>query len=118
MPERSKEHKREWACRVEITRASRPAIEIAGRGVDALQALVNAFAAARHALKDDLRELTWLGDPGHIGIPRIVPDDDPDFLELFEHLLLAERCRVLLAGKRVAREAGRLSRGRARRTSR
>lgn len=99
MPCRVERRKSEWACRVEIARTSQEPTHTFGRGIDALQALVNALSAVRHALRNELGTLTWLGVPGEIGVPRMVPDEDPDFLALFEHLLLAERYRVVLAKK-------------------
>jgi hypothetical protein len=63
----------EWECTYHIiglgrTRAGR------GRGSDGLQALQSALLDARRALEPFAARLTWLGEPGELGLPLPVPD--------------------------------------------
>src|SRR5450631_1360228 len=69
-----------WVCRVEITRGGVSLGPVEARGVDSLQALIVGMAAIRYTLKTQLEKLAWLGDPGEIGLPLIIQEDDQDFV--------------------------------------
>ena len=61
-----------WRCEFELRGAVNETEH--GSGVDALQALVNAFQGVRKYLDDSGLSLTWAGgEPGDHGVPRIVP---------------------------------------------
>lgn len=91
----------DWECRIEIDREGGAPILRAGHGVDSLQALIQGIQAIRFSLDGKGRNLTWLrGARGHVGLPLMIEDHDPDFVTLVEHLLEAEYCRQLMAAKR------------------
>jgi hypothetical protein len=84
-----------------------------GRGIDSLQALFVALGGVRNALGERMKSLTWLGEPREIGFPKMIQDDDPDFLTLIDHLLEVEYSRQLLTAKRQqALRSGKSSRRR------
>jgi hypothetical protein len=63
----------DWRCPFRL----RGALDIddAGHGVDSLQALLNATQGARKYLDGSGLVLTWAGgEPGVLGIPRVVPE--------------------------------------------
>jgi hypothetical protein len=63
----------EWACTYRITGLGRAR---AGRvaGEDGFQAIQLAFAAVRRELEPFGPRLTWIGEPGELGLPAMVPD--------------------------------------------
>jgi hypothetical protein len=91
--------KHEWACTVEICRDGEVKT-FTGRGVDSLQALLSAVSGLRNVLKPEISRLTWLGAPGEVGLPRLIAEEDSDYLALIDHLIAAEQCREILAAKR------------------
>lgn len=63
----------DWICPVHIEGIDE-SLQQCGRGIDSMQALINAFEAARHALDGSGLSLTWEGgEPGDHGFPRVVP---------------------------------------------
>lgn len=63
----------DWICPVHVDGIGDVAQQ-SGRGVDALQALLNAAEAARYVIDQSGLLLTWEGgEPGDAGLPRIVP---------------------------------------------
>lgn len=92
----------EWACPVKIRAARQPdRVLLTGRGVDSFQALVMALVGLRKALKDEADGLVWLGEPGEIGVPLVVPDHDQMFLSVVDALVQTEYARRALTLKQV-----------------
>lgn len=65
--------KDDWECAYHITGLGRTRGG-RGRGSDGLQALQSALLDARQALEPFAARLTWLGEPGELGLPAPVPD--------------------------------------------
>lgn len=63
----------EWECAYHITGLGRTRAG-RGRGSDGLQALQSALLDVRRALEPFAARLTWLGEPGELGLPLPVPD--------------------------------------------
>ncbi len=96
----------EWACPIGIRIGRQaPRIVVTGRGVDALQALLVALGAARKKLGDEANGLVWLGEPGALGLPMVLLDDDSDFLNIVEALVEAEYARRAFNLKRPMRRS-------------
>jgi hypothetical protein len=86
----------DWECSFEVDGKG-----LSGRGVDSLQALVEALRGIKHVLDHDDTKLTWLsGKPKDTGIPRVLPYDDPDFAELLGALVDAEMQRRYVYAER------------------
>jgi hypothetical protein len=99
-PAREQADQEEWSCRIEVRLIAAEPLVVMGRGIDSLQALFTALGGVRNALGERLKNITWLGEPRGIGFPKMIQDDDPDFLTLIDHLLEAEYSRQLLTSKR------------------
>lgn len=81
----------EWACSVGVRIARQPERVLStGRGVDSLQALVMALVGLRKALQEEADGLVWLGEPGEIGVPLVVAEHDPTFLNVIDALVQTE----------------------------
>src|SRR5580765_7090720 len=69
----------EWACPVEFTGLAEIG-QIAGRGVDSCQALLNAFDGIHYTLAQSGLRFTWSALENETGFPRSVPYGfGPDF---------------------------------------
>jgi len=63
----------DWVCPVQVQGVSESQ-QLNGYGVDAVQALMNALEAARYIFDQSDLTLTWPGgEPGDVGIPRLIP---------------------------------------------
>lgn len=62
----------DWACAFTTDKAS-PECTRQAYGVDEFQALLLAIEGLHMALSRDHRRLTWLGEPGDTGVPRLSP---------------------------------------------
>jgi len=89
----------DWSCRFEIRKNLGESLSSVGHGVDSLQALLTALSGLRQIMKNEGNRLTWLRQPGEIGLPIIIAEDDRDLAALLEHLVEAEYCRQVLAAK-------------------
>ena len=86
----------DWSCAFEVSTAE-GSKEHRGRGVDSLQALVEALRGIKYVLDQGHTDLTWLsGKPKDTGMPQLLPYDDPDFAELLRLLVDAEMQRRYL----------------------
>jgi len=62
----------EWACPVEFTGLGETR-QIAGRGVDSCQALIDALQGVHHTLGRSGARFSWAGIADETGFPRSVP---------------------------------------------
>jgi hypothetical protein len=62
----------EWACPVEFTGLGKTR-QIAGRGVDSCQALIDALQGVHHTLRRSGVRLSWTGIADETGFPQSVP---------------------------------------------
>ena len=92
----------DWVCTIsERVGRQAPRAIVNARGIDSVQALLVAFIALRKVLAKDDHKLTWLGEPGALGLPLVTLDDDPDFLNIIEALIESEYARRSFALKRM-----------------
>jgi hypothetical protein len=65
----------DWGCSLQITGLNsswrRPRYVF---GIDGLQALHLAIKCAAAVLESSAQELAWLGEKGHLGMPKFLPD--------------------------------------------
>jgi hypothetical protein len=64
----------DWGCALQITGLNswrRPRYVF---GIDGLQALHLAIKCAAAVLESSEQELAWLGEKGHLGMPKFLPD--------------------------------------------
>jgi len=106
-PEVQQGEQGEWSCRLELRRGADNVAVLTGRGIDSLQALINAIGGFRSFFKDELARLTWFGVPRDVGLPKLISDDDPDFLALLEQVIETEYRRQALMHSRQRRRAER-----------
>jgi len=106
-PTQSDRANQDWECAFEVTGAVCVERQMA-RGVDSLQALIEAIRGIRHVLREHSSGLTWLsGTAGDTGIPTVLPYDDPDFSELLEGLVDLEiQRRYVYSQRPPARSSG------------
>lgn len=104
-PELSTEYEDTWRCDVVAHRDGAVAFQYAAHGVDSLQALINALAVLRRSVASlgggrGVRVFSWNSAPGAVGLPCLVQDEGPDFVEMIEHLVAAEMSRRLMLTRR------------------
>ncbi len=99
----------EWRCDVEFSRENVVLSRYSGHGIDSLQSIVTAVAALRSKVaelggREGVQRFCWVSEQGELGLPVVVQDENPVFLDLIEHLLAAETCRELLGRTRAAKK--------------
>jgi hypothetical protein len=94
----------QWKCDFTIVGLPEK-VEASAPGVDSLQALEMAFQGVRAHLEQQAESLTWLdGEPGYLGIAKIIPDSYGTTIE--KHLakvLEDELARLLDDARRKGR---------------
>ncbi|MBK6518780.1 MAG: hypothetical protein IPG04_32725, partial [Polyangiaceae bacterium] len=93
----------DWVCTIsERVGRQAPRAIVNARGIDSVQALLVAFIALRKVLAKDDHKLTWLGEPGALGLPLVTLDDDPEF---FVPFVMSQSVSTSLLVRRELRRA-------------
>ncbi len=87
-----------WIAEIRVERTGQqPSLEqSAGRGVDALQALVVALQKLRTLLAPAKYGLRWQGEAGDLGLPLVVTGNSAAEDELYAAVVLAEKQRQIV----------------------
>ena len=99
-----KETSGQWTCPFEIAGLEQGGITFV-RAIDALQALVLTFVAARRVLRESKQKFTWIGGEGYDGgLPLSIPEVlGTSFARKIERAVERELSTRVAAGKRRAR---------------
>jgi len=90
----------EWACPVEFTGLGETR-QIAGRGVDSCQALIDALQGVHYTLGRSGFRLSWAGIADETGFPRSVPSGfGPEFAARISDHIDRELSRFVRSAKR------------------
>ncbi len=102
----------DWECPYQIlgVGSGRPRRAL---GLDPIQALLLTFVGIRYDLKRTGAALTWLGEPGDLGLPALVPDGfGVEVAQHLEQLVSNEVTRIVRSARHPVRSlaSGRLLR--------
>jgi hypothetical protein len=94
----------EWVCEVTVRESNDPTV-LSARGVDGLQALLNALMVTRKFFAPRRNEFAWLGMKREFGLPLIAGIASEDEARLAEALMEVEALRTgVFLAKRARRE--------------